>query len=322
MRKKMNKKPMVALILATSIGIPCTFTPGSALAAENIQTSVNENVKVGITDVQSELNKIGDYYYSNNLANTTIKPPHHWDYTLKKNPDKVGTNLDFSITGTASKLNYDSVTPIYIGHNEFNNDSDQPQKFTTSKFTKAVTEGTTSTVTNGFRLGNPGLNLFTIPLILSDGMKINAEFNSSTSESQQKSETKTIEASPQNIEVPAHKKYKVDVVLEQTSYWADVTFTGEGINLNTTINATGIHTGHMGMQESRKFSWNKNTIELFNGLKQEQKNNIHGIKFSNGKMNANGTGKVEGIFGSNLVVKVNDVTDPLNPILVMTKSLK
>ncbi|XOS91894.1 hypothetical protein ACLMAB_26495 [Brevibacillus laterosporus] len=61
MKEKMNKnrlkKPMVAIMLATSIGIPCLSASGSALAAENTSTSVNENVRAGITDVQSELKK-------------------------------------------------------------------------------------------------------------------------------------------------------------------------------------------------------------------------------------------------------------------------
>ncbi|MGR5997901.1 ETX/MTX2 family pore-forming toxin [Bacillus cereus] len=205
---------MVALMLATSIGIPCISAPGSALAAENIPTSVNKNTEVGITDVQSELNKIGTYYYINKIAGTKIGSLPTLTYKAK--PDSVETKVNFSITGTANELSFDSKIVEYLGENVFENNSDQTQKFSTAKYTKSVVETTTTATTKGFKVG--GSSKFTIPLIFKNDTTVNAEFNSSSTETQTKSETKTIEASPQPVEVPPHKKYKVDVILEQKQF--------------------------------------------------------------------------------------------------------
>ncbi|HHT7189404.1 ETX/MTX2 family pore-forming toxin [Bacillus cereus group sp. Bc222] len=316
------KKPMVALMLAISIGIPCISVPGSALAAENTPTSVNENVRVGITDVQSELKKIGEYHYTNNIAGTKIES---WPtLTFKKKPDSVDTKINFSITGKENKLNFDSSIVEYIGENVFPNPFDEPVERTTSKYSKAVTESTTTTTIKGFKVGGSGdgSNIFTIPLLLNNGIKVNAEFNSSTSESKTKSETKTVEASPQKIIVPPHKTYKADVILEQRNYWGDVTFTGVGSNPVTTIKGTASYWAPNGMGAWKQYTFSDKTENYWKGLSTSQKNSVNGIKFENNNVKAEGAARVEGIFGSLLTVNVYDITDKSNPKLVETRSFK
>ncbi|AYB41075.1 ETX/MTX2 family pore-forming toxin [Brevibacillus laterosporus] len=326
MKEKMNKnrlkKPMVAIMLATSIGIPCLSASGSALAAENTSTSVNENVRAGITDVQSELKKIGNYHYSNNIAGTKIES---WPtLTFKNNPDSVETKGNFSITGTVNKLNFDSAIVEYVGENVFENTTNETQKFSTAKYTKSVTESIATATTKGFKVGGSGdgSNIFTIPLLLNNGIKINGEFNSSTTETQTKSETKTIEASAQTVEVPPHKKYKADVVLEQRNFWGDVTFTGVWSNPVTTIKATASYWAPNGMGAWKEYTFSDKTQNYWKGLTTSQKNSINGIKFENSNVKAEGTAKVEGIFGSMLNVKIYDITDKSNPKLVETRSFK
>ncbi|MCR8981665.1 ETX/MTX2 family pore-forming toxin [Brevibacillus laterosporus] len=319
MKKKMNKnqlkKPMVAIMLATSIGIPCLSASGSALAVENTPTSVSENVKVGITDVKSELKKIGEYYYTNTYAGKKVE---HRRYELK--PRSVETPVNLSITGTVNKLNFESTTPEYIGENVFENTTDQTHKFTTAKFTKSVTESTTTTTTNGFKVGGSG-DIFTIPVLIS-GIKVNPEFNSSTTEAKTKSETKTLEASSQTIEVPPHKVYKTDVVLEQRAFWGDVTFTGEAKTPKIEINASAYYTAPNGMIDSKKYKFSDCAGYYFDYLTTSQKNSINGIQFKNHDLKAEGTAKVEGIIGSMLTVKVYDITDKSNPKLVETRTFK
>ncbi|WP_094701865.1 ETX/MTX2 family pore-forming toxin [Brevibacillus laterosporus] len=326
MKKKMNKnrlkKPMVAIMLATSIGIPCISASGSALATENTPTSVNENVKVGVTDVQSELKKIGEYHYTNNIAGTKIES---WPtLTFGSRPDSVETKVNFSITGTENKLNFDSKIVEYVGENIFENTTEQSQKFSTAKYTKSVTESIATATTKGFKVGGSGdgSNIFTIPLLLNNGIKINGEFNSSTTETETKSETRSIEASAQSIEVPPHKKYKADVVLEQRNFWGDVTFTGVGVKPATTIKGTASYWAPNGMGAWKQYTFSDNTVNYWKGLTASQKNSINGIKFENNDVKAEGTAKVEGTFGSMLIVKVYDITDKSNPKLVETRSFK
>ncbi|HDR5277983.1 ETX/MTX2 family pore-forming toxin [Bacillus cereus] len=318
MKKKM-KKPMVALMLATSIGIPCISVPGSALAAENTPTSVNENVRVGITDVQSELKKIGTYYYTNEIAGTKIES---WPtLTFKAKPDSVETKVDFSITDTTNKLNFDSKIVEYMGENVFENTTDQTHKFSTAKYTKSVTESIATATTKGFNVGGSS-NIFNIPLILNNGITVNAGFNSSTTETQTKAEQKTIEAPSQSIEVPPQKTYKADVILEQRNFWGDITFTGVGSNPVTTIKGTASYWAPNGMGAWKQYPFSDKTKNYWNKLTTSQKNNLNGIKFENNDVKAEGTAKVEGIFGSNLIVKVYDITDKSNPKLVETRSFK
>ncbi|MEB9685891.1 hypothetical protein BK742_03550 [Bacillus thuringiensis serovar pingluonsis] len=322
MNKNRLKKPMVALILATSIGIPCVSAPGSVLAAENTPTSVNENVRVGITDVQSELKKIGEYYYANEIAGTEIKVGPLNYLTFERTPRSVETKVNFGITATANELKYDSSIVEYIGENIFTNNSDVTQKFSTAKYNKTVTESITTSTTKGFKVGGSGdgSNIFTIPLLLNNGMKVNAEFNSSTTESKTKSESRGIEASAQTVEVPPNKTFKAEVVLEQRSFWSDVTFNGVGNDLETTIVAKAgkVNSGGSLIKE---YTFKDKTVNYWNKLSASQKLSLNGITFNNNNsVNVNGTAKVEGIFGSELNVKIYDITDKSNPKLVETRS--
>ncbi|WP_410491884.1 ETX/MTX2 family pore-forming toxin (plasmid) [Bacillus thuringiensis] len=323
MNKKQFKKPMVALMLATSIGIPCVSAPGSALAAENTPISVNENVKVGITDVQSELKKIGEYYYANEIAGTKIGS---WPtLTFRNKPDSVETKVNFSITGTANKLNFDSKIVEYVGENIFENNTDQTQKYSTAKYTKAVTETIATSTVKGFNVGGSS-NIFKVPLILNNGLTINAGFNASTTTTQTEATTKTIEASSQAVEVPPKKIYKADVVLEQSNFWGDVTFTGSAQDPKTTIKATASYVSSNSIVQSKKYTFEDLSAVYYKKLTTAQKNNINGLEFislfpgTTTVLKANGTGRVDGIFGSVLKVKIYDITDKSNPKLVETRS--
>ncbi|OMH24045.1 hypothetical protein BK726_18680 [Bacillus thuringiensis serovar londrina] len=113
------------MTLTASIGIPSISAPGSALAAEHIPTSVNENIRVDITDVPSELKEIGTYYYTNEIAERVT-------LTFQSKPDSVETKVDLSVTGTANDLKFDSAIVEYVGEKIFENTTDQTQKLTTS----------------------------------------------------------------------------------------------------------------------------------------------------------------------------------------------
>ncbi|MBP3972619.1 ETX/MTX2 family pore-forming toxin [Bacillus sp. WL1] len=321
MNKSRLKKPMAVIMLATSIGIPCVSAPGSVFAAEKTPINVKENVKVGITDVQSQLKKIGEYYYANEIAGTEIKVGGLNYLKFELTPRSVTTNVNFDITGTSNELKYDSSIVEYVGENTFENNTNQTQKYSTAKFTKSVTESITTATTTGFKVGGSGdgSNILTIPLLLNNGIKVNAEFNTATTESKTKSETVTREAPAQTVEVPPHSIYKAEIVLEQRNFWGDVTFNGVGNNPETTIVAKAGKV-NAGGSLIKEFTFKDSTANYWKKLTNSQKDSLNGITFNNNNVNVKGTAKVEGIFGSVLQVKIYDITDKSNPKLVETRS--
>lgn len=343
--RKHQKTVKKTLTIATIAAMGMTFamTAPNLASADQINHSVvpydvpsgdmgfkNRNEKsiigdlLGGTDVQASLNRVGFAYYNSYIAGTKIGSSP--TLTFKDSPDSVETKFNLNITGTSNNLKFDSSVVEYVGENEFVNDSDQTQKFSTAKYTKTVTESIATSITKGFKVGGDASNLFTIPLILNNGVKVNAEFNSSTTETNTKTETKSIEASVQTVEVPPHKKYKVDVVLEQRNFWGDVTFTGEGLNPMTTIKGTARYWGPNGMGIWEQHTWSKNTGFFMNALPNFSLNGVEIIYNSNtgeSRVKVEGAGRVEGIFGSKLVVNIYDITvETEPPVLVETRSLE
>ncbi|MED1640868.1 ETX/MTX2 family pore-forming toxin [Bacillus thuringiensis] len=223
-------------------------------------------------------------------------------------------------------MKYDSKVVEYIGENEFKNTSDVTQKFSTAKYTKTVTESVATATTKGFKVGGSGdgSNIFTIPLLLNNGIKINAEFNASTTETKTKSEAIALEAPAQSIEVPAHKTFKADVVLEQRNFWGDINFTGVGSNPVTTIKGTASYWAPNGMGAWEQYTFNDNTKKYFDKLplSEQMLINFFGIEFVNNDVHVKGVANIKGIFGSMLTVNVYDITDKSNPTLVETRSFK
>ncbi|GED64892.1 ETX/MTX2 family pore-forming toxin [Lysinibacillus fusiformis] len=294
--------------------------------AENTPTSIIEQANaVGITDVKSELDKIGKHYYANEIAGTKYFSKG-LPLTFKPNPESVVTELNFSITSnTLNNLNYDTTTISYVTVGELDNTKTPlEQTLTTVSYSESVQETTSTATQNGFKVGGSGDLLFGVPLLV-EGLKINAEFNSSTTSTTAKSVTRTLTSPSQNIRVPSGKKYRAVAVLKQLNFWGDVSFTGEGINPMTTIKGRAIYTAPNGSYWE-DHTWRKYTAQFWNELTNAQKNDLNGIEFiyypSTGgvRVKAQGTAKFEGVMGSKLEVDILDVTNPASPMLVETRS--
>lgn len=140
----------------------------------------------------------GTKYYSKGLP-----------LSFNSNPTSVETELNFSITSnTLNNLNYDTTTISYVTVGELDNTKTPvEQTLTTVSYSESVQETTSTATQNGFKVGGSGDLLFGVPLLV-EGLKINAEINSSTTSTTAKSVTRTLTSLSQNIRVSSVKKYR------------------------------------------------------------------------------------------------------------------
>ncbi|WP_374020674.1 ETX/MTX2 family pore-forming toxin [Paenibacillus thiaminolyticus] len=321
MRKHVLKHGLVIGLSALMIG--SASTPPQAYA----QASIAQAKSIGIVDVNEVLNKVGTYYYKNHLANTVANPESNgFRYRLKANPDSVTPVIDLSIEARTENIHYDSTIPVFVGENIFTNNTNQEQSYNTSKYSKTYTESTSTSISNGFKVGGAGDlgNKFLLPLILEGAGKINLEFNTASTETNTKSESDTLEAPSQPVKVPPHKTYKAVVEFSQRTYRGDVVFTGrtESTLANRSIiKATGIYTGWMGMQTSKQFTYDNFLGVHYAGLTASQQQEIKnaGVQITTSgygaaanrfsSLEVSGKGSFSGVFGTELIVNTYDITD-------------
>lgn len=265
-----------------------------------------------ITNVDELMNKISDFYYQNNLAWKEISTYFIADKLKEK---KTSMSLDLNASDIKNLI-YNDLQPEYVGENEFHNETDQDEPFTTAAYSHTVTDTVSSTVTNGFKIGGSGDTIFKIPILLKDGIKLNAEFNSATSTTNTTTDTKTLTASPQTIKVPAGKTYKVVVNLQKKSFTGDIDFTGKATNVNSKLTVNSAYVGPGFPRQDREQSYTYATADMWKDLTNDQRNQITGISFDNNKnLTLNGKAKIEGIYGSKLQVYVYDITNNTQRLL-------
>ncbi|MGC9299167.1 ETX/MTX2 family pore-forming toxin [Bacillus cereus] len=281
----------------------------------SILSPITSNI---ITDVDQQMNKISDYYYNNNLKLKDIGDYYHIIRLENKN-----TTMSFSLNADDIKnLQYNDLQPQYIGENEFRNTTDQEQTFTTASYSQAVTNSVSSTVIQGFKATST-TSLLKIPILLPEGINLNAEFNSASNTTTTNTTTETLTAPPQNIKVPAGRTYKVEVNLLKKKFTGDIDFHGKGTDVKSNLKVCATYYGPGFPRPTKYPSYTYSTADMWRGLTTEQKKQITGVNFNNNKdLTIDGTTKVEGIYGSNLEVVVYDITNKNIPKMVETRTFK
>ncbi|MBN3522662.1 ETX/MTX2 family pore-forming toxin [Paenibacillus apiarius] len=334
MRKHFLKNGLVIGLSLLTLGT--VSIPPQAYAAESF---IAQEKSIGIVDVNEVLKKVGTYYYKNHLANTIANPESNgFRYWLRANPDSVTPVIDLSIDAKTENIHYDSTLPVFIGENTFPNKTNEDQSFNTVKFSKTYTESNSTSVSSGFKVGGGGDlgNKFILPLILEGAGKINLEYNTANTETNTTSESYTLEVPAQPVKVPPHKTYKTVVEFSQRTYRGDVVFTGQtGSTManRSIIKATGVYTGWMGMQESKKFEYNNFLGRHYAGLTSAQQQEIKnaGVHITTSGYGAaanaystvevSGKGSFSGVYGAELIVTTYDVTDENNAQLVNKRTV-
>lgn len=287
------------MTLGIVLGLSSTMFFGStAMAAANI------------TDVDAQMDKICEFYYNTQLDREYLPDyPGAYRY-IRLNSTKTDMDLDLQTSGVKN-LTYSDSHPEYIGENLLDNRHiDVDQTMTTSPYSHQYTNSASTSVSEGFKVGGK-TTIFKLPILLTGGIDITAEFNSATSTTKTVSDVITINAPAQNIKVPAGKAYWVKVELAKKSFSGDIDFSGTGKNVKSKLDMLATYSG-AGFPRPNKYpSLTFATADMWKTIPELwQSLFFPNIKFdSNNNLILNGKAKVEGIFGSKLIVTTYDVTD-------------
>lgn len=319
------KKSLITLSISTCIllvGLSTTNVKASTspINTEKFLTQPGENKKMTqeksagvIVDINSQLAKINKYYFDDNMS---------WEvfdsYRAIRIDDQYTDIKNFNLeANNINNITVKDVAPEYIGGNDFINDTDIEQSFATDSYSHATTKTTSTSVTKGFSIGGKNTTL-KVPIVLPENnIEINATLNAGITETTTDSDTVTFTVPPQPVKVPAHKKYRAEIVYNRQSLSGNIDFRGIGTNLKSNITVLMSWTGGLNRPSyDRTFTFD--TENLWKTLSTSQKNSIEGLTFNNNSFNIEGTATINGIAGTKLVVHLYDITNNQAPVLVRT----
>lgn len=261
-----------------------------------------------INDIDKELNDVGTYYYQNHLAGSTRDSM----YTLDKSPQSLSTNYIFDVDTDSTDfiLNNEYSELLYMGENIFNNYTPIQQTYNTAPYSLSVTNSTTTTTQNGFNVKGNNM-IFPLPFKIKDDT-ITGEFNASSGQSKTESKTETITAFQQPITVPPYSSYKVVISLEQLHYNGIVNYKAKGTNMRTNISTKGRYIDRKGTPYVRSYNMSDDTGYAWSYLTNTQRqlfiNKGLDIDSRTNTLTVDASSKVEGAFGSKMVVSIYDIS--------------
>lgn len=228
---------------------------------------------------------------------------------------------DFEMVASDLKnVKMQDATPEYIGKNTFTNNTNTEQVYSTVSYKHSSTKSTFTSTTKGFSVAGQ-VTVFKKIFKLPNGVGIFPFVNPSTTETQKDNETIELTVPPQTVRVPAHKKYKVEVVYLRESLSGQIDFYGEGKDLTSNLTAHMTWQGAGGRQ-SKKQTFSYKTNSIWNNLSSTQKNSIEGITFDGfNNFKIEGTAALTGIVGTTFQVNTYDITNSKNPVLIQVETI-
>ncbi|WP_051287347.1 ETX/MTX2 family pore-forming toxin [Paenibacillus taiwanensis] len=267
----------------------------SAATVANISTPTVEAVEQKNSAIVSISNKI----------DTMLKSDPSWgDYFVKHTVEEAilhGSNIE----GTTIS----NVETLTVGDTFLTNQTSQEQTLTSSSFEYEFLETTSTTNTTGWTFGyeyNASLSV----LVATASHTFRVDYDMSTSQTKEKSITRTLIVPPQNVNVPAGKTYRVNYVFDKlivsgrNSLLADIfglsfysIFWDYPESIGIAINYASDKQGLIHVEREDR--------PIFDKLR-------HGVR-------AEGEGRFITEYGTRLYVTVDDVTNPNKPTLVETR---
>ncbi|GED63995.1 ETX/MTX2 family pore-forming toxin [Lysinibacillus fusiformis] len=197
--------------------------------------------------------------------------------------------------------NVTNVVPIFIGENTFVNNSELEQTFNTTSFSESITKSTSTSIQSGFKSAITTKGKVGIPFVAEGEVSATLEFNLSSTITDTISTTTTITANSQAVKVPPNKIYKAEVYFEKKSTSGTVEIYADVFTSVRLLNDGTIYSiGSVLDMATNKYGLIKSTND-------------------SKRVRAKGTGNFKIEHGSELIVKIYDVTAPSTKALVETK---
>ncbi|WP_430603517.1 hypothetical protein IGJ02_001080 [Enterococcus sp. DIV0724b] len=122
-------------------------------------------------------------------------------------------------------ISHDNYQPKYIDVDTFSNETDTEQTYMSIAHSETFDESEMTTITQHYALGVDAKLSFEIIVKAGIGVKFQADFNKADSTKKSHSETLTLNS--QQVKVPAHKKYKLQLIMAKTATTADIKLTSK-----------------------------------------------------------------------------------------------
>ncbi|MFK4935444.1 ETX/MTX2 family pore-forming toxin [Lactococcus garvieae] len=321
--QKITSVCMVALILGTS------FSP--MVRADDICKHVSTADQNKIVDVNETMKFVTQNYYNKYMQDKWLR---NW---VPRTGTYIIRNLDQIIPGdTWSEIDQTSIqtsnlqsSPEYLENVQvslLDNTSDANQSMSSTSYCKTVTN-TTSTQTSQGVKASAEARVLPIPVIMPDGVKLNADVNSSIDTDISKTSTEAVTVPSQLVTVKPHHKVKVMAQFYTNKYSGDITY-----NAKVNKSSTGLKINAETADPT--FSWfipnRHDTIEQDNyQMYLKDDSNIQsqliqsGIKFnSDGSFQAPCKTHFDSTSGSYAKISITDVTNPSRPLTLKTQVYK
>ncbi|EOP91367.1 hypothetical protein IGM_02013 [Bacillus cereus HuB4-4] len=306
--KKIVRKTLGIAAIA-SIGTSFAMTSPSLANAEQINTSKNvlpNNVKLAEQSKTSAYQNLDERLTAMLKSSADTKSGQQYGHHTIRATELHGSNIENSIIENSQLLT--------VGEDTFENTLGHEITYRTTGYEHEFTETTSTTNTSGWTFGyNYNASLSVMGATASHQFSV--DYNMSTSNTTEKSQTRKFTVPSQEIPVPAGKKYKVEYRFEKLTIsgksrinadlFGDITYMWN----NKPLSGTLLHSALNKATDKQGFE----PVIRDTSLTPEW-NDKFGVR-------ATGIGEFRTEFGTRLTAKLTDVTDPRNPVLVETKAV-
>ncbi|MBK3493962.1 ETX/MTX2 family pore-forming toxin [Viridibacillus sp. YIM B01967] len=283
----MKKLSSLLLVSTMSMGLIFGAVPVNAKATEQSKNSVYQ-------DLDERVKK---------MSISAALPGTEYRYHTIKDAVLNGSNIESSVIENSQLLT--------VGENILENTLGHDVTLPTSGYEHEFKEMTSTTNTTGWTFGyNYNASLSVMMLTASHSFSV--DYNMSTSNTIEKSQTRKFTIPSQEVPVPAGKKYKVEYKFEK------ITVSGKN-----KINADlfGDTTSYFNNQPmSPRLLYSALIFASDNqGFEQVIRDNAVGNdRFG---IRATGIGQFSTEFGTRLYAKISDITDSKKPVTIETKTI-
>ncbi|MGG4266705.1 ETX/MTX2 family pore-forming toxin [Peribacillus simplex] len=292
MKKKIILGGVVAstLLVGTFSSNPSAILgaePANVKAAEHSKSSAYQNLDDRVRKMLESATWGGMEYRNHNIKDAELN----------------GSNIESSMIQNSQLLT--------VGENILENTLGHEITLPTSGYEHEFTEKTSTTNTTGWTFGynyNASLSV----MMVSASHSFSVDYNMSTSNTTEKTQTRKFIVPSQQIPVPAGKTYKVEYTFEK------ITVSGKN-NLNANLYGdVTYYFNNQPMSPSLLYS-QLNFASDKQGFERVIRDTVEGNdRFG---IKATGIGQFSTEFGTRLYAKITDITDSRNPVTVETKAM-